>query len=197
VGHSKRTQIPFQEAPSNLISIYRRHQVEDVDFGTPFPGAIAPAHRTTRSGGTPQPQAKATKKPTTPTPTSIANDANTSAKRKKLEVQQDFTRSSPARSTRSRTTPRRDIFELEEDEPTAETVKRTPGQIVPETNLPGGAGKSKKSQTPRLNQVDDSPVVAGSTKDAAGSGPGQQIRDVETQALEREERRLQRQRGAQ
>lgn len=157
----------------------RRREL-DVDFGSPFPGAVAPAQRITRSGGTPQARARSPQKATTPPPPAPAaidanTSANTSAKRRRLEVAQDVPPSSSTRSTRSRavSTPRRDIFDLGEDEPSTEVGEQeTPDQAI------------------RANAAESSELPSG-------SGQSQQITTDGTSALEREQRRRERLRGAQ
>lgn len=186
-----------------------------MDFGSPFPIA-AVSQRVTRSGGTPQPElppqsssrrtpatrgrggassSRSTQKRSTPTPTptatATANDANrsanTSAKRRKLDTPQEAQLSSP-RSTRSRATPRRDLYDLAEEEPAAESVERqTLGQVIRD-NTESGEELDQVQPTQTLNsrrvtdlsvtQVDE---ITESPRNAPGSGQRQQATLAETQ----------------
>lgn len=157
-----------------------------------------PVHRITRSVTTPQPRAKTPQKPTTPTAaTADANtSANISAKRRRLDVEQTVPHSSETRSTRSRATPRRDIFSLE-DEPAAEVVEKRieAGPITHgNTQATEQALTPKRLHTPRGGR--DNEEVAESPGDVPGSGRRTRMILDESQALEREERRRQRDRGA-
>jgi hypothetical protein len=167
---------------------------------------VVPQQRVTRSGVTPQPElpiqpssrrtpatrsrggsssAKSTQKRNTPTPTPTANDANrsanTSAKRRKLDAAQDVRSSSPARSTRSRPTRRRDLYDLEKEEPAPELVEgQTPGQILDDNEESGDElDQVQPTEAPKSFRVTDPDVgrddeITESPRNAPGSGQSQQ-----------------------
>jgi hypothetical protein len=183
-----------------------------VDFGSPFPTA-AVSQRVTRSGATPQPDlpsqpsnrrtpatrgrggasnARLTQKRSTPTPTPAAYDANrsanTSAKRRKLDTPQDAQPSSPTRSTRSRATPRADLYDLAEEEPAADSVERqTLGQIVLDNAESGEElDQVQPTQTPKSQRVTNlsgtqADEITESPRNAPGSGQRQQVTAKTTQ----------------
>ena len=133
-----------------------------------------------------------TQKRSTPTPTPAANDANrsanTSAKRRKLDTPQDAQPSSPTRSTRSRATPRADLYDLAEEEPAADSVERhTLSQTVLDNAESGEElDQVQPTQTPksqRITKLSDTQAdeITESPRNAPGSGQRQQVTVKATQ----------------
>lgn len=181
-----------------LTTIIRRRQVKDVDFGLVFPAAPAPSQPVPSNRRTPQPDAPPTselpaqrtsrrtpanheqpantaevEENNLPVITHSANDANTSAKRRKLDS--DAPPSSSARSTRS-SQPRPDIYTINDDVPQESLALEASNTSIEESmvieiqpelgwNVPPTSRPARTPSVPRTQEeVTESPV------DAPGSG---------------------------
>ncbi|KUJ09550.1 uncharacterized protein LY89DRAFT_627717 [Mollisia scopiformis] len=183
----------------------QRRQVKDVDFGLVFPGAAPepesepPATLESPQLELPQseplPQLSSRRTPASrqrasnaaiaqeisrPPGSHSTIDANTSAKRRKLDT--DDTPVSSARSTRSRPAPRPDVYTLRDDpqdetaldmllDTTNDSVTREPvyTPLVEQALVAGTPATRSRAKTPLLqSQVVDE--VTESPKDAPGSG---------------------------
>jgi len=204
VGPSECFIISPPRTVTDMISRIRRRQVKDVDFGLTFPvmpavpavpAVPAPAQQTTPSQPSPQPElapglstqasstgrssiARVTEENGVPIIRNSANDANTSAKRRKLDT--DQAASSSTRSTRSSLRASRpDIYDLPEDDaresPAANIMNRPVGQDAdvgqdePKT-IPEYESRPGVSQTPPSRPAPVIEEVTESPKDAPGSG---------------------------
>jgi len=171
----------------------RRRQVKDVDFGLVFPAAPAPLQPVSSNRRTPQPEIPpqrstrrtpvsrrqpgniaGTEENNAPIITHSANDANISAKRRKLDTDAP---PSSGRSTRSSQNIRPDIYTLNDDEQQELSVMETsnvsieepsfaktlpkPDTIVP---LPSRTARTPSFPAQMLDEVTESPM------DAPGSG---------------------------
>jgi hypothetical protein len=192
-AHSKYKQRPTLD--KSLTTVNRRRQVKDVDFGLVFPAAAAtaplqpvPSNRRTPQPDLSPPSELPAQRSSRRTPANreqpvdsgaveannlqviihSANDANTSAKRRKLDT--DAPPSSSARSTRS-SQPRPDIYTIHDDvqqEPSAleasnaSIEESTVIETIPETIIP----PPRTARTPSRTQeeITESPI------DAPGSG---------------------------
>ncbi|CZR55684.1 uncharacterized protein PAC_05572 [Phialocephala subalpina] len=179
----------------------QRRQVKDVDFGLVFPAAApaaeAPATQTSPQPELPQPeplpQLSSRRTPaarTRATNTGIPQenvrppgshstiDANTSAKRRKLDT--DDTPVSSSRSTRSQ--PRRDIYAIEDAQPDdslLDMLLDTTNDSIPKESVPTPAvDQAPVSSTPTTRPRSKTPLLAAqvvdevteSPRDAPGSG---------------------------
>jgi hypothetical protein len=194
--HSEDKQCPTLNRL--LTTIHRRRQVKDVDFGLVFPVTAAPLQPVHSSRRTPQPDlpqtsespvqrtsrrtpinrdepadAASVEENNLPAITHSANDANTSAKRRKLDT--DVPPSSSARSTRS-SQPRPDIYTINDDaqqessilealnasieDHTVIDTQPEPRWAVPPTPRPARTPSIPRAQ----EEVTESPI------DAPGSG---------------------------
>jgi hypothetical protein len=179
-----------------LLTLSRRRQVKDVDFGLVF-SAAAPGSVLSDAQASPQPESLPQLPNRTPaarlqtsntaipadtiSPASHSTvDANTSAKRRKLDT--DETPLSSARSTRSQRLPRPDIYALQDDqqdETLLDMLLDTTNDSIPKEAVATPAieqpavistpATHSRAQTPSwpFQVVDE---VTESPKDAPGSG---------------------------
>ena len=179
---------------ANINSHNRRRQVKDVDFGLTFSAAPAPLQEVGTNRRTPQPELPPQLSSRTPVtrgrpadttdsqennlpvvPHSV-NDANTSAKRRKLDT--DIPPSSSTRSTRSsRSAPRPDIYTLDEDEQQEPsvvenadpTIEPPSGEPIPEFEKSSLSGPPRSGRTPPV-PVGIVEEITESPRDVPGSG---------------------------
>lgn len=160
----------------------RRRTVKDVDFGLSFPGAPADSNTNPPFQDSPQIQLPPSELPrpsTLQTPATLpqasisaatqdiirvshsTNDANTSAKRRKLDT--DITPTS-SRSTRSGNPPRRDIYALEEndqnEEPEPDSSLLEPADVSMDLTAPNNYQFKGHPDASLLTESDDEPVAA-------------------------------------
>lgn len=172
----------------------RRRQVKDVDFGLVFPAAAAPLQPIPSNRRTPQPELSPpsdlpAQRSTRRTPaivehivgeeenslpviTHSANDANTSAKRRKLDT--DAPPSSSTRSTRS-SQPRPDIYTINDEGQQESSALEASNASIEESTVvetlpePAAMGPLRTARAPPVPARAQEEVTESPT-DAPGSG---------------------------